>query len=178
METVTKKLYEAMFLVGSDEAARDWEGINKVVRTILEKADVDIVSMSKWDERRLAYGIAGQNRGTYILCYFNADGGRIRDIEREVRLSERIMRVLILDASKTGQGEIKGDDPEVQAEKDVRQSDERASEPKPQEGVVVDEQRSMSSGAVAAEALEPEQLQPETEGLEASDREGSDGSDA
>ena len=70
METVTKVLYEAMFLVDSAEAASDWEGINQVITGILEKFDAEIVSSRKWDEAKLAYDVNGKGRGTYILCYF------------------------------------------------------------------------------------------------------------
>jgi small subunit ribosomal protein S6 len=30
-----------------------------------------ILSSRRWDERRLAYPIKGQNRGTYLLVYFS-----------------------------------------------------------------------------------------------------------
>jgi small subunit ribosomal protein S6 len=90
------KLYEAMFLVDSDEAAADWDGVNTTIKNILKKAGAEIVSITKWDDRKLAYEIKGKSKGTYILCYFRAEGGRLRDIERDVQLSERIMRVLIL----------------------------------------------------------------------------------
>ena len=95
MKAVVKRLYEAMFLVDSVTQA-DWDKINAIIKKILEKAGAEIVSMEKWDERRLAYEIGGKNRGTYILCYFHADGQKIRQIERDAQLSESIMRVLIL----------------------------------------------------------------------------------
>ncbi len=95
MKAVVKRLYEAMFLVDS-AAEADWDKINEIIKKILEKAGAEIVSMEKWDERRLAYEIGGKNRGTYILCYFHADGQKIRQIERDAQLSESIMRVLIL----------------------------------------------------------------------------------
>jgi len=95
LETVVKKLYEAMFLVDSALAA-DWDGTVASIKDILQRSDVEIVSIEKWDERKLAYEINGKSRGTYILCYFRAEGGSIRDIERTVQLSEQIMRVLIL----------------------------------------------------------------------------------
>ncbi|MHC4461755.1 MAG: 30S ribosomal protein S6 [Planctomycetota bacterium] len=95
METVDRKRYEAMFLVDSVQA-QNWDAIIKTVKTILEKAEAEIVSIDKWGDRRLAYEIKGKTRGTYILCYFRADGDRIGGIERDVQLSERIMRVLIL----------------------------------------------------------------------------------
>jgi len=111
------KLYEAMFLVDSAEATADWDGVNTIIRNILERAGAEIVSIRKWDDRKLAYDISGKSRGTYILCYFRADGGRIREIERDVQLSERIMRALILSAEHMSQEDIEKDTPATQAEK-------------------------------------------------------------
>ena len=96
MKTAAKKVYEAMFLVDSAQAATDWEGTNSLIKTILEKAEAQIISIRKWDERKLAYDIAKKSRGAYILCYFNAPTSKITQIERDVQLSEKIMRVLIL----------------------------------------------------------------------------------
>ena len=96
MKTIAKKLYEAMFLVDSALAGSDWDGVIATIKNMLQRAEAEIVSLRKWADRRLAYEIDHKSKGTYILCYFRADGSRIRDIERNVRLSERIMRVLIL----------------------------------------------------------------------------------
>ena len=96
MKTVAAKLYEGMFLVDSAIAASDWQGIINTIRSILDKAGVEIVSVDKWDERKLAYGIKGKTRGTYILAYFRADGPQIAPIERSAQLSEDIIRALIL----------------------------------------------------------------------------------
>ena len=85
-----------MFLVDSAVAASDWEGINSFIKSILEKAEAQIISIRKWDERKLTYDIDKKSRGTYILCYFTAPTLKISQIERDIRLSERIMRVLIL----------------------------------------------------------------------------------
>ena len=95
METAVKKLYEAMFLVDSTQAS-DWDAVVKTIKTILGRAEAEIVSIRNWAERKLAYVINNKTRGTYILCYFKADGERIQNIEKDVQLSEQIMRVLIL----------------------------------------------------------------------------------
>ena len=108
METIVKKLYEAMFLVDSAEAT-DWDAVITTIKNILKKAEAEIVSIKKWDDRRLAYEINGKTKGTYILCHFRAEGGRIQDIERDVQLSERIMRVLILSAEHIPQEDIERD---------------------------------------------------------------------
>ncbi len=74
-----------MFLVDSVQAATDWEGTNSLIKTILEKAEAQIISIRKWDERKLAYDIAKKSRGAYILCYFNAPTSKITQIERDVQ---------------------------------------------------------------------------------------------
>ncbi|MFB0525322.1 MAG: 30S ribosomal protein S6 [Phycisphaerae bacterium] len=100
MKTVAKKLYEAMFLVDSAQAGSDWDEVLATIKSVLQKAEAEVVSLRKWADKRLAYEIDHKTKGTYILCYFRADGKRIGDIERDVQLSERIMRVLILNAEK------------------------------------------------------------------------------
>jgi len=96
LETGVKKLYEVMFLIDSAEAAKDWDGIIELVTKMLNKIEAQIISLKKWDERPLAYSIKRCSRGTYILAYFKADGLKITELERDVLLSERVMRALIL----------------------------------------------------------------------------------
>jgi small subunit ribosomal protein S6 len=108
-----RKTYEAMFLIDSAEATANWDGITTAIKNMLEKAGAEIVSIRKWDDRKLAYKINGKSKGTYILCYFKAEGKRLRDIERDIQLSERIMRVLILRAEEQAiEKEQKTDDKE------------------------------------------------------------------
>ncbi len=95
-----KRLYEGMFLVDSALATADWEGTLAVVENILKRADAEVVAIRKWGERKLAYDIGRKTRGTYILAYFKAEGPRITGIEKDVLLSEKIMRVLILGTEK------------------------------------------------------------------------------
>jgi small subunit ribosomal protein S6 len=115
LKTIAKKLYEAMFLVDSAQATSDWDEVETNIKNILEKAEAEIISIKKWEERRLAYEIDGKDKGTYVLCYFRADGKRNQDIERAVQLTEQIMRVLILCAEGRDK-EIEEDTPAVPAE--------------------------------------------------------------
>jgi small subunit ribosomal protein S6 len=118
LETTTvNKLYEGMFLVDSALANTDWDGIVKTIKTILEKADSEIVSLKKWDDRKLTYNIRSVARGTYILCYFKVNGGKISEIENAVRLSDQIIRVLILNAEQINATDMEKETPAELAEK-------------------------------------------------------------
>jgi small subunit ribosomal protein S6 len=108
-----------MFLVDSALATADWEGTLAFVENILKRADAEVVAIRKWGERKLAYDIEHKTRGTYILAYFKADGRRITGIEKDVVLSEKIMRVLILGTEKRSpeliEADIKGE-PRIEPE--------------------------------------------------------------
>ena len=53
----SKRLYETMFLVDTAKATADWDGILGAIQTVLDRAEVDVVSLRKWDERKLAYDV-------------------------------------------------------------------------------------------------------------------------
>ena len=89
--------YEAMFLF-DPTFGTSFENCETEVRRILGRADAELVFCKKWDERRLAYRIEGRKRGVYVLVYFKADPGRIPEIERDVQISECLLRVLVLKA--------------------------------------------------------------------------------
>ncbi len=123
METLTQRLYEALFLVDSGDAASDWDGIVGHIRRTLEKHGCEILSIRKWDERPLAYVIRGRNRGTYILSYFKADTSCVNEIERDFNLSERIIRVLITRGDHLTQADIEKETPVMLAERQQGGSD-------------------------------------------------------
>jgi ribosomal protein S6 len=85
-----------MFLIDSGTAAADWQKVLDDIQRVLDRAGAEVVSMKKWDDRRMAYEINRKARGTYILTYFNCDTDKIGGIERDVQLSELLIRVLIL----------------------------------------------------------------------------------
>ena len=55
-----------------------------------------LVRKEKWDERKLSYEIRGHRRATYYLVYFNAGSAAVKEINRDVRLTEGVIRHLIL----------------------------------------------------------------------------------
>lgn len=89
--------YEAMFLFDPTFAS-DFTRVEQEVGRIIERAAGQIVVSKKWDERKLAYEIKGRKRGCYVLTFFRAPKDGIAGIERDVQLSESILRVLIFNA--------------------------------------------------------------------------------
>ena len=88
--------YEGMFLVESGLASKDWEGTEKKLREVVERGGGSVLSCGRWDERKLAYEIRGAKRGTYWLCYFQADGEAPGKIRHTVSLSDTVLRCMVL----------------------------------------------------------------------------------
>ncbi|MFI5379808.1 MAG: 30S ribosomal protein S6 [Tepidisphaerales bacterium] len=105
------KQYEAMFLLGANAAAEPEAAINLCRKTI-ESHGGQIIVIKKWDERKLAYELGHQKRGTYVLAYFRAAGSAIAPLERDVKLSEDIVRVLVTDATHLNEREMAAVEPQ------------------------------------------------------------------
>jgi small subunit ribosomal protein S6 len=120
--------YEAMFLVGAMGASEPDAALN-LCRGIVERHGGQIIVIKKWDERKLAYELAGQKRGTYIIAFFRAPGDAVTGIERDVKLSEQILRVLVLRADYLNEKEMAAVEPQPIQVREERPSYDRFSGP-------------------------------------------------
>lgn len=185
-----KKLYEGMFLVDSGKAASDWDGVNAAINKILDRAEAEIVSMRKWDDRRLAYDIKRTSRGTYMLCYFKAEGQKIQGIEKDVQLSENVIRVLILSTEQMTQEDIERETPATKAEKDKEKSiaeqppeaevskpSDQQERPAAEQARIVDEAKTAEDVEQAVETENPEEIRKTEDAGLAEEVEGEESQD-
>jgi small subunit ribosomal protein S6 len=119
--------YEAMFLIGANVSA-DVEASLKLVRGIVERHEGKIQVIKKWDERKLAYEIRGQKRGLYVICFFQAPGAAVAGIERDVNLSDQIVRVLVTTADHLTPEEMAAVEPQPIIPREERNSWDRPYE--------------------------------------------------
>ena len=89
--------YEAMFLFDPTFGS-SFEKCEAEIRRLMERAEAELLFCRKWDERRLAFRVKGRKRGVYALTYFNSLPDKIVGLERDVKLSEDVLRVLVLRA--------------------------------------------------------------------------------
>ncbi len=90
------RLYEGLFLLEPNFANKDEAGAVTLVQGLLEKHGAAVIRCEKWAEQKLAYEIRRNKRGAYMLAAFRVDPLKVSEIELECRLTERIMRYLLL----------------------------------------------------------------------------------
>jgi len=115
-----KHTYEAMFLL--DAGKSDFDAVSEPIRGILDRQEAEVLSIKPWDERKLAYDVKGRRRGLYVLAYFRLYPQRVKEVEHDCRLNERILRVLVIRREAISDELISTETP---AEVAARRSEER-----------------------------------------------------
>lgn len=89
-------VYEGMFILDSNRYGRESETVSGQVPAMIEKLGGEMLVSRLWEERRLAYPIKGQRRGTYWLTYFRLDSEKLDALKRQCQITDDILRVLFL----------------------------------------------------------------------------------
>jgi len=106
MTDQTTQLYEGMFLFNIQAINGNLQEAVDQLNEILSRAEADVIALARWDERKLAYEIKGQKRGLYLLAHFKVRPSQVANIERDVNLSETLLRCLIIKAEHIGETEL------------------------------------------------------------------------
>jgi small subunit ribosomal protein S6 len=87
--------YELMLVLRPDTADdRVQQILDRITRGIAA-TDGQIVKVSPWGRRRLAYPISGQREGSYFIIVFEAPSESIDELERSLNITEEVMRHLV-----------------------------------------------------------------------------------
>ncbi|MDO4493627.1 MAG: 30S ribosomal protein S6 [Clostridia bacterium] len=87
--------YEALYIIDAaltEEATR--ESIEKF-KGIVEANGGEIVAVDEWGKRKLAYPIDYKTEGTYVLMSFNSAPELPRELERNYKNDEKILRYMV-----------------------------------------------------------------------------------
>lgn len=87
--------YELMLVLRPDTADdRVQQILDRTTRGIAE-GEGQVVKVSPWGRRRLAYPISGYREGSYFIVVFDAPSEAIDELERGLNITEELMRHLV-----------------------------------------------------------------------------------
>jgi len=84
--------YEAFYIVKPAFADSEVQTIADKFKAVVEAQGGTVESAGKWDKRKLAYEIQGFKEGTYILMHFEAEGKAPAELNRQMRISDDVIR--------------------------------------------------------------------------------------
>ncbi|WP_456404648.1 30S ribosomal protein S6 [Hydrogenimonas sp.] len=86
--------YETLFVVKPTLTEEEIKSQIENVKSILEKNGAEIAATYDWGMRKLAYEIEKNPRGYYYVFYYTAPSSLIKELERNFRYNEEIIRYL------------------------------------------------------------------------------------
>lgn len=94
--------YETLFVVHPEKGARTKEYIEKL-KKVIEAQDGSVSQVEEWGMRDLAYRIQKQGKGLYTLLRYRATGRAVEELERNLKLTDGILRYLTVCAGEQEQ---------------------------------------------------------------------------
>lgn len=86
--------YETLFVVKPTLTEQEIASQVTKIKDVLVKEGAELIATDDMGMRKLAYAVAKQNRGYYTVLYYKADGSKIAEIERNLKINEDIIKFL------------------------------------------------------------------------------------
>jgi len=87
--------YELMLVLRPDTPDEQVQALLDRATRQIAAAEGQIVKVSPWGRRRLAYPIGQYREGSYFLVLFDAPANAVLELERSLNISEEVMRHLV-----------------------------------------------------------------------------------
>ena len=88
--------YELLYLVAPNCTEEELEPIKQKVTELIKKFGGQITLEDSFGKKKLAYPIAKNHQGYYLLYEFDLDGAQLKELSRSLKLTSEIMRHIIV----------------------------------------------------------------------------------
>jgi small subunit ribosomal protein S6 len=90
--------YELIYIINPDVAEDALEAQVNGISQFITSREGAIASVDKWGKRKLAYPLKHYLEGNYVLTKFRISPARLKEIEANLKISEEILRHLLVKA--------------------------------------------------------------------------------
>lgn len=91
-----EKKYELLYIVPTRYTDDEVAGIRKQVTGTIEKVGGKVTREESLAKIKLAYPIAKQRHGTYVLVHFTAETSALQELDRQLGLTDEVIRHTVL----------------------------------------------------------------------------------
>ncbi len=90
--SIPVRKYEAVIILHPDSSEEDQKTFFQKNKGIIDSFKGTIHSLDTWGKRKLANPIGKLTRGVYFHSTFEAEGDSIKELERTMRLNDKVLR--------------------------------------------------------------------------------------
>lgn len=88
------RIYEVIFIIRADVPEAEIDTLVESFQQAASGAGGRVEKVEKWGKRRLAYQVAGQREGFYVLFEIHGMGNALHELERRLKVSEAVIKYL------------------------------------------------------------------------------------
>jgi small subunit ribosomal protein S6 len=123
--------YDLIFIVQPDLSEDETKAVADRYLQIITAQKGVIIKTEDWGKRRLAYDIKKQSRGNYFLVDFYGPGVMIKEIERNLKIDDNILKFLTVKTRDSFDPETLEE--ELKKEQLLQEAQIPSDEPEPEE---------------------------------------------
>ena len=87
--------YEVMLAINPQLEDEELDSLLNKIKKLITDAKGEITKTDKWGKRKLAYEIKDFTEAIYVVLNFDVDEKIIPELERVIKLEERVIRYLL-----------------------------------------------------------------------------------
>jgi small subunit ribosomal protein S6 len=88
--------YELVMIVSPQVADEEVAATVERVQQFIRERGGQVKDVNPWGRRKLAYPIERHLEGNYVVTHFSLDPAAVRELEENLRLSEEVLRHLVV----------------------------------------------------------------------------------
>lgn len=92
--------YEVTYILRPNIEEADVDARVAAIGEIIKNQGGEVVNIEKLGRKRLAYEIADLREGNYVAMHFRSTGEASKELERQLKLNEEVLRALVLHLDK------------------------------------------------------------------------------
>jgi small subunit ribosomal protein S6 len=119
------RMYETIIIVQPDLGDEELKAVSAKVQDVISTMKGEFQRLEDWGVRKLAYPINKVTRGRYYYLRFDGDAPLIAELERRLRLDEKVVRYQSIKIEKdTGAAAAAAKAAEAEAEAEAEDAEE------------------------------------------------------
>ena len=93
---MTDRQYELVYILPPDSTEQQVAEVHEQIGAVVARLNGHIEKTDSWGRRRLAYEIAHQKEGVYVLDVINGSGELMKELDRRLKVMDQVIRHMVV----------------------------------------------------------------------------------
>lgn len=125
------RYYETLYIINPNLGDENYGGVVTKFNDLVENKKGTVTNVDEWGKKTLAYEVKKFDKGYYVLLQYCGDPGIVAELERDMKLDDRVLNYQTVKLSNDADPEAlkaKAEEPKVEAVEEAEITEEAIPE--------------------------------------------------